>query len=97
MTTSEEARVFKLLDEYARKNHQCFVAEMFLNEEKNKYVVCFRPLAAGRDSANRFSCRYLNVEAPQAKMASEAGVLSSLAIAELDRKLAEINTDAQPD
>jgi hypothetical protein len=91
MTRSEEAHVFRLLDEYSRRNHRCFVAEFFSSTENDEYVVCFRPVADGKFSADEYACRYLSFETPQLRMAHIAGALLAMMAAELDRKLPEIN------
>lgn len=43
--TLEEANFFKMLDEYARTRHRCFLlAEMDLNADQAHYALCFRPI-----------------------------------------------------
>src|SRR5262252_1775330 len=70
--TSYEKRLLMLLDDYAKRKHQCFVTEMFLNPAKTAYTVCFRPTTAGMDSADRNSCRYCEIEATEALNAGTA-------------------------
>jgi hypothetical protein len=87
LTSSEEAQLFRLLDDYSRLQHQCFVSEMFLNDRKTEYVVCFRPVEAREDSANRYACEYLQVGVPEAKLVSHTGVLTASIIKELESEL----------
>jgi hypothetical protein len=85
--TSEESRVFKLLDEYSRDRHNCFLSEMFLNEAKTGYTLCFRPVSAKPDSADRFAHRYLHFKVSEVKMAAEKEMLMDSVTEELDREL----------
>jgi len=71
---SSDKRLFELLDDYARKRHQCFLAEMFLNSEGSEYVLCFRP-RGGSKSANQYSCRYLNIALVAGRAAGKAAAL----------------------
>ena len=86
MTTPEYSRAFKLLDEYSRQNHQCFVAELFLGSNRIEYVVCFRP---SNESINpdQFACRYLKIGTAQFELISQTGVLPISIIEELDKEL----------
>jgi hypothetical protein len=47
--TAEETTYFKLLDEYSRTRHRCFLAEMFRTGPE--YTVCFRPTGVEKESA----------------------------------------------
>jgi hypothetical protein len=87
MTPSESAQAFRLLDEYSRKNHQCFVTEFDLrNDAGTEYLVCFRPT---NESINpdQFACRYLKFRAAQFEPISQLGVLPISIIEELDKEL----------
>ena len=86
MTTREYARAFKLLDDYSRQNHQCFVAELFLDSNRIEYVVCFRPT---NESINpdQFACRYLKIETGEFDLISQIGALPISIIEELDKEL----------
>ena len=42
--TPDETRFFQLVDDYARTQHLCFLAEMTLRTEELGYWMCFRPL-----------------------------------------------------
>ena len=85
--TSEETRVFKLIDEYSRDQHRCFVTEMFLKEATSGYTLCFRPIATQRDSPNRYACRYLYLETGEVKPAAGQGELTASVIERLDKGL----------
>lgn len=85
--TSEETQAFKLLDDYSRDQHRCFLTEMFLNEAKTAYRLCFRPTGAGRESPDRFAHRYLNFEVSEVKVAAQEGMLTASMTEELDKEL----------
>jgi hypothetical protein len=86
MTTPEYRHAFKLLDEYSRQNHLCFVAELFLGSNRMEYVACFRP---SNESINpdQFACRYLKIGIAQFELISQMGVLPVSIIEELDKEL----------
>jgi hypothetical protein len=85
--TSEETRAFKLLDEYARDRHECFVTEMDLNKARSAYTLCFRPISVKRDLPNRYACRYLHFEASEFKSVAQEGVLTASITEKLDKEL----------
>jgi hypothetical protein len=84
--TSEETRVFKLLDEYSRDRHSFFVTEMFLSEAKTVYTLCFRPIGVKSDSPNRYACRYLHLGASEVKAVAEEGKLTASVTEKLDEE-----------
>jgi len=53
-------RLFKLLDQYSRNVHNCFLAEMDVNEQLTAYTLCFRPLRL--NSSDHYACRYLEID-----------------------------------
>jgi hypothetical protein len=70
LTTEEQGRCFKVLDEYSRRKHNCFVAEFFLSDQVGKYFVCFRPTGVSSDSVDdpdRYACKYLQFEVEDVK------------------------------
>jgi hypothetical protein len=85
--TSEETRVFKLLDEYSRDRHNCFVSEMFLNESKTAYTLCFRRTDVNRDSPDRYACRYFHLQASEVNTIAEEGTLTASIAEQLDKEL----------
>jgi len=85
--TPEETQAFKLLDDYARDRHGCFLAEMFLNEAKTAYTLCFRPVSAKRDSPDRFAHRYLNFEVSEVKVAAQKRMLTASITEGLEKEL----------
>jgi len=93
-TKEDEGKVFELLDGYASRQHQCFVTELFLNENQTEYVVCFRPKGTTRDSPNRFSCVYLRIEPEQLRTMARANALTPAIVKELNSKLP--NLGGQP-
>jgi hypothetical protein len=83
--TLEETNCFKMLDEYARSRHRCFLAEMDLNADKAHYTLCFRPTAVDKGSPNRYACRYLHIAAEKVGAAGKS--LPTSVIEMLDREL----------
>jgi hypothetical protein len=59
MTSTEEVRLFNILDEYSRGHHHCFVTELFLDPSHPQYFVCFRPVEVG--SGDAYRCFYLHL------------------------------------
>ena len=88
MTSSEQAAVFRLLDEYSKKQHQCFVAEMFLNKPKDSYLVCFRPAAISIGAANSRDCVYVSISISEARAVAEAKVVGNAISRLLETELA---------
>ena len=88
---SSERRLFKLLDDYARKRHGCFLAEFFLDCEQTEYVVCFRPVAGNTNLQDRHACKYLRIEADAARAAGKAAALLPSITCVLDNALAALN------
>jgi hypothetical protein len=82
-----ETKLFKLLDHYSRARQKCFLAEMFLDESEEEYVLCFRPADARIDSPNRYACRYLRILAEEASAIAKEGVLSVDVVEMMDAEL----------
>jgi hypothetical protein len=87
----EETAGFKLLDEYARTRHNCFLAEM--NARKTGYLLCFRPIGVRRDSAKRYSYRYLEIERDDLNVATFTGALPDSVTEMLDRELSSLSKE----
>jgi hypothetical protein len=77
ITPSKEKTAFRLLDQYARSTHLCFVAEMFPNEARTEYTACFRPVNADRKSSNQFDCRYFRFSDHELETLNEANALTA--------------------
>jgi hypothetical protein len=90
LTPSEEAQLFRLLDDYSRLQYKCFVSELFLNKHKPEYTVCFRSTASREDSTNRYACRYLHIDEAEAKTVSRTGALTASIIIKLENELPEL-------
>jgi hypothetical protein len=84
---SDYARLFKVLDGYAKNHHECFLAELDLHEETDEYVVCFRPIRTSVDSVSRYACRYLRMEISEAREIIRAGMLPVSVANLLDEQL----------
>jgi hypothetical protein len=84
---------FKLIDEYVRKQHLCFLAEMFLNRGKTEYILCFRPTEAA-NNPDRYACRYLQFETSMIWALEQASDLNDPIKALLDQELKNLNTSS---
>lgn len=85
--TQEESKFFELLDCYARSKYRCFLAEMNLNRFKANYTLCFRPTGGGKDSLDRYACRYLSVGVEVAGTAGQRNALPIAGTEMLDSEL----------
>lgn len=56
LTPEERTVCFKLLDEYARTKHRCFVTEFFLPVGTEVYFICLRPVES---ATRRQACKYV--------------------------------------
>jgi hypothetical protein len=86
MTSFERAVVFRLIDDYSRNKHQCFVAEFDFDEADNDYRLCFRPTGGTKDSP-RYACRYLHIGIRCIMEAAETKELPASMTEQLDREL----------
>jgi hypothetical protein len=87
---TDYARLFKLLDGYAKRHHKCFLTELFLNEEDTEYILCFRPLTVSEDLESRLACRYLRVEISEAREMIRTGLLPISVANILDEQLGSL-------
>lgn len=87
MSSPKEARAFELLDEYSKRQHKCFVAEMFLNVDNTEYTICFRPTGLTNDSPNAAACRYFRAQAAEVNEIGERGILTDSFKLRLDKEL----------
>jgi hypothetical protein len=87
ITPSKEKAAFKLLDQYARSAHLCFVAEMFPNEAGTEYTACFRPVNTNRNSPNQFDCRYFRLSDHEVEALTETNALSASIADKIDNEL----------
>ena len=85
--TVEETNCFKMLDEYSKTRHRCFLAEMTLNAAEAHYSLCFRPTAICKESPNRYACLYLHISIEDLKTAGQERVLSGSITQMLDKEL----------
>jgi hypothetical protein len=72
--SSERDWLFKQLDSHTREQYECFVAEMFLNDDQSKYIVCFHPVLTM--SADRYACRYFEINQEEVKAAHNDKLLA---------------------
>jgi len=91
ITPVEEAACFKLLDDYARLKHKCFVSEFFRSTQQEAYSVCVRPLLDSETDPNRYASKYLQFSADDVRAIS-AGTSVPPGISDvLDNALAKIS------
>jgi hypothetical protein len=69
MNSTEEARLFNILDEYSRGHHQCFVTELFLDPSHPRYFVCFRPVDVADGDVYRFYYLHLPLSSAESIVA----------------------------
>ena len=84
---------FRLIDDYAREHHQCFLAEMFLNRGQTEYMLCFRPTEAAKNS-DRYACRYLCFEISEISTVEQAQELNDSVKTLLDKELPNLSLSA---
>lgn len=81
--TPQEIGAFKLVDEYSRSKHNSFLAEMFLNDGKTEYVLCFRSLTTSRTGV----ARYLRIPQRDLETLSSSHALPRFLSDQLDQQL----------
>jgi hypothetical protein len=60
--TSGEANCFKLLDDYTRVIHGCFLTEFDpKGKGEGSYLCCLRHLGTEIDGPNRYACKYVTM------------------------------------
>ncbi len=74
--TSLESRFFRLLDKHAKSEYQCCLTEMWLRDDRDEYMLCFRPLATGQALEKRRLCCYMEVGVREAMKSAHARLLS---------------------
>jgi hypothetical protein len=87
MTPAREETAFRLLDQYARSAHSCFVAELFPNEAGTEYTACFRPVNTDRNSPNRLDCRYFRFSNQEVETLNETNALTASIAEKIDNQL----------
>jgi hypothetical protein len=85
--TVEENIFFALVDDYARSNFRCFLAEMSLRSEQTGYHLCFRPLDGTVNSPRQYACKYLLVPVDQVTISAVAQTLLDSLLQQLDPEL----------
>ena len=91
---SDYGRLFRVLDGYAKRHHDCFLAELDLHEEAAECVACFRPRHVGENSKNRYACRYVTLEIAEVREIIRVGLLPISAAAFLDEELHSLSQTA---
>ena len=84
---SEKEWFFAVLDGHTRIRYLCFVAELFLNDDQTSYFVCFRPTNAVQYLADRYACKYLQIEVAQVRAARREQRLTDSILERLEHEL----------
>jgi hypothetical protein len=63
---------------------------LFFSEHDDAYVACFRPVKTCRDSADRYACRYLNIEIAEVREMTKIGLLPGSLANVIDEELHEL-------
>jgi hypothetical protein len=84
---SEYSKLFKLLDGYAKRHHKCFLAELFMSEDGDAFIMCFRPKVFSEDPQNQRVCQYVRIETGEARELTRTGLLTESIANILDEKL----------
>lgn len=87
MTVWRYAQLFKLLDAFARKGKNCFVAELFLSRAGTHYSVCFRHTTGCGNSARVSACQYMHIELSQVEALLQTDDLPNSIRCEIDERL----------
>lgn len=90
MNSADETIFFERVDEYARTNFRSFLTEMFLNEPKTEYTLCFRPIGVSRESPEHYACRYVRVPALEAALSVRQQLLTRPILESLTKPLEEL-------
>ena len=93
--TSLESRFFRLLDSFAKSEYRCSLTEMWLRDEENEYVLCFRPLAAGASAKKKQLCRYIEVDAREAMKSAREKLLTTEIVDDMKKSLSGLWDSAQ--
>jgi len=83
----EESQLFRILDEYSRLRHGCFLAEMFLNKDATHYVLCFRPVEPKVCAVGAGVCRYVYLNREDGLSVGSTGVMTDSVRQDLDTAL----------
>jgi hypothetical protein len=85
-----ESRFFRLLDSYAKSEHDCFFTEMFLNDDEREYVLCFRTLNRHTDREKPSACCYLEITVKDAMDSTHEKLLTQAIADEMRERLSEL-------
>ena len=87
--TEQETRCFRVLDAYARSNHDCFVAEFWMQQGSSRYAVCFRPATVRKEDRDEdvYACKYIELEPGDVLAAAATGSLPRTVADQLDAVL----------
>jgi hypothetical protein len=93
--TSLESRFFRLLDKHARSEYQCSLTEMWLRDDRDECMLCFRPLATGQSREKRRLCCYMEVAVREAMKSAHAKLLSIEIVDDMKKGLSGLYESAQ--
>ena len=79
--------LFILLNDYASSQHNCSVAELFMNGERTEYLVCLHPKGAPHVVSVRFDCIYLQIDLREAEIICSQKAITTNLTREMGDKL----------
>ncbi len=68
---------------------------MSLRDERNEYVLCFRPIAAGASPEKQQLCRYIEVDAREAMKSAHEKLLTPEIVDDMKKSLSGLWDSAQ--
>jgi hypothetical protein len=68
---------------------------MWLRDERNEYVLCFRPLATGASPEKQHICCYIEVDAREAMKSAREKLLTAEIIDNMKKALSGLWSSAQ--
>jgi len=68
---------------------------MWLRDERNEYVLCFRPLGASPSPEKQHICRYIEVDAREAMKSAHEKLLTTEIIDDMKKSLPGLWASAQ--
>ena len=86
--------LFKIVDDYVRAEHACFVSECFVNQLRTEWVICVRPTNESARTLDRYACKYFRLTLQEVEELCTFNAISSALSSRIDRELHSM-TDAR--
>jgi hypothetical protein len=90
----QNAAVFKVIDDYVRLEHRCFVSECDQNTSRAEWVICLRPTVDNTRPLDRYACKYFRLTQQEADELCKSNGLSPALKAKIDIDLQAITDGA---